>query len=111
VKIIQAIIRPEKLGDVKAALEKADYPGMTISDVDGHGRQKGLSQQWRGEQFKLDLVPKIKIEIAVTENAEAIINAIVSAGCTGEVGDGKIFVWELADAVRIRTGERGAPAI
>lgn len=111
-KIIQAIIRPEKLGDVKAALEKAGYPGMTVAEVDGHGRQKGFSQQWRGEVYKVDLVPKVKIEIAtLDDDAEKIIAAIISTAATGEVGDGKIFVWDIGDVVRIRTRERGEAAI
>lgn len=111
-KIIQAIIRPEKLGEVKDALEETGYPGMTISEVEGHGRQKGLSQQWRGETYKLELLPKIKVEIVAPDaDAEKIITAITNSANTGEVGDGKIFVWNIDEVVRIRTGKRGEEAI
>ena len=111
-KIIKAIIRPEKLDEVKVALEKAGYPGMTIAEVDGHGRQKGLTQQWRGEVFKLELVPKIQLEVVTADaDAEELINAIIESAGTGEVGDGKIFIWDVGEVVRIRTGERGESAI
>lgn len=111
-KIIQAIVRPEKLGEVKNALEKAGYPGMTVIEVEGHGRQKGITQQWRGEIYKLELVSKVKMEIVTPDkDAEKIITAITSAAATGEVGDGKIFVWDIKEVVRIRTGERGEEAI
>jgi len=111
-KIIEAIIRPEKLGEVKVALEEAGYPGMTVSEVEGHGRQKGLSQQWRGEIYKVELLPKVKIEIATPDaDAEKIIAAISNTAKTGEVGDGKIFVWDIGDVIRIRTGERGEEGI
>ncbi|MBI2094161.1 MAG: P-II family nitrogen regulator [Candidatus Omnitrophica bacterium] len=111
-KKIEAIVRPEKLDDVKKALEKAGYPGMTISEVEGHGKQKGVTRQWRGESYKVDLLPKVKIEVVVSDKeAERILSAIASASKTGAVGDGKIFVTDIKDILRIRTGERGEDAL
>ena len=112
-KKIEAIIRPEKLETVKAALEKAGYPGVTVTEVVGHGKQKGVTQQYRGTEYKIDLLTKAKIEIVVS-NADAvnrIVDAITKSARTGEVGDGKIFVTEVSDVVRIRTGDRGEKAI
>jgi nitrogen regulatory protein P-II 1 len=111
-KKIEAIIRQEKLYEVKAALEKAGYPGITVSNVQGHGRQKGLTQQWRGMEYKVDLLPKTKIEITVPDgDAERLVQAIAGSAHTGAVGDGKIFVVDVAEVVRIRTGERGEAAL
>lgn len=111
-KKIEAIIRPEKLEDVRNALETSGYPGITITEVVGHGLQKGVVQQWRGEEYRVDILPKIKVEIvAGDEEAEAIIDAIVESAFTGGVGDGKIFVYDVAQAVRIRTRERGHRAL
>ena len=111
-KKIEAVIRPERLDDVKEALESAGYPGLMLTRIEGHGKQKGLLQQFRGRQYKVDMLPKHKIEV-VCGDAEctALIDAIVSSARTGEVGDGKIFVSEIADVVRIRTGETGDTAI
>ena len=107
-KKIEAIIRPEKADDVRTALEKTGYPGLTITEVEGHGKQKGITKQWRGESYKVDLLPKVKLEIVAKDGeAEQIIQAIVAAAKTNAVGDGKIFVSDLRDAIRIRTGERG----
>lgn len=111
-KKIEAIIRPEKLEDVRSALETSGYPGITITEVVGHGLQKGVVQQWRGEEYRVDILPKIKVEIvAGDEEAETIIDAIVESAFTGGVGDGKIFVYDVAQAVRIRTRERGHRAL
>ena len=111
-KKIQAIIRPEKLDDVKKALEAAGYPGITIAQVEGHGKQKGVTQQWRGEVYKVDLLSKTQVEIVVSDkDAEKILSAILKAAGTGSVGDGKIFVSSVDEAIRIRTGERGEKAL
>jgi nitrogen regulatory protein P-II 2 len=115
VKLIVAIIRPEKLEDVQRALNAVDVYLMTVSDVRGCGRQKGHTEVYRGQEFEIRLLPKLKLEIAVNDAfVEATVEAIVHAarsGDTGQIGDGKIFVLPLEDAVRIRTGERGSPAI
>ena len=114
-KLIIAIIRPEKLEEVQQALNEQDVYLMTVSDVRGCGRQRGYTEVYRGTEMQIRLVPKVKLEIAVNESfAEATIEAIVHAartGDTGNIGDGKIFVLDLHDAVRIRTGERGEAAI
>ncbi len=111
-KKIQAIIRPEKLDEVKKALEAAGYPGITITQVEGHGKQKGVTQQWRGEVYKVDLISKTKIEVVVSDrDAEKIVGAILKVAGTGTVGDGKIFIQNVEDAIRIRTGERGEKAL
>ncbi len=114
-KLITAIIRPEKLEAVQAALGERDVYLMTVTDVRGCGRQRGLTEVYRGAEFQVRLLPKIKLEIAVNNAfVEAAIEAIVHAARTegtGAVGDGKIFVQPLEDCVRIRTGERGTNAI
>ena len=111
-KKIEAIVRPEKLDDVRRALESAGYPGITITEVEGHGKQKGVTQQWRGEVFKVDLLSKTKVEIVVSDgDKEKILTAILKAAGTGSVGDGKIFVSDVSDVVRIRTSERGEKAL
>ena len=111
-KKIEAIVRPEKVDDVRKALEKAGYPGVTISEVEGHGKQKGVTRQWRGEPYKVDLLPKVKLEVVATDkDVDRLISAISSAAKTGAVGDGKIFISDVKDAVRIRTGERGDEAL
>jgi len=111
-KKIEAIIRREKVDDVRKALEKAGYPGLTITEVEGHGKQKGVTQQWRGETYRVDFLPKVKLEIVASDSdAERIIQAVVKAAKTGAVGDGKIFVSDVRDAVKIRTGERGESAL
>ena len=112
VKKIEAVIRPEKLDDVKDALEAAGYPGLMLTRIEGHGRQKGMEQQFRGRPYKVDLLPKYKIEVICAESeCASLIEAIVQAGRTGEVGDGKVFVSDIADVVRIRTGESGESAV
>jgi nitrogen regulatory protein P-II 1 len=112
-KKIEAVIRPEKFAEVQEAIEKLGYPGITFTDVKGHGKQKGLIQQWRGREYKVDYLHKVKIEIVVDngEATEKLIEAIVKVACTGEQGDGKIFVSTIDEVVRIRTGERGNEAI
>ena len=112
-KKIEAIVRPERVTAVKEALEKLGYPGMTLTEVKGHGKQKGLVQQWRGSQYRIEFLPKVKIELVVEngESVEPIIQAIVQQARTGEAGDGKIFVWPVEEVVRIRTGERGTSAV
>ena len=111
-KKIEAVIRPEKLDEVRKAIEAVGYPGITITEAEGHGKQKGVVQQWRGETYRVDFLPKVKLEIVASDaDAERITQAIIKAAKTGAVGDGKIFVSEIRDAVRIRTGERGEGAL
>lgn len=111
-KKIEAIIRPEKLDEVRAALERSGYPGITITEVEGHGLQKGVVQQWRGEEYRVDILPKVKVEIVVgDEEAETIVQAILESAYTGGIGDGKVFIYDVAEAVRIRTRERGVRAL
>lgn len=112
-KKIEAIIRPEKLPIVKAALEETGYPGMTITEVRGHGVQKGIKQQWRGREFIVEFLPKVKIEVVVTTDTDVdrILTLIHDNAATGEIGDGKVFVTEIAEAMRVRTGERGESVI
>ena len=111
-KKIEAIIRPERLGVVRKALEELGYPGMTIFEVKGHGKEGGLTEQWRGQEYRIELLPRIKVEIVVLdEDAARTLNAIVRSARTGEVGDGKIFVLPVEGAVRIRTGDEGKNAI
>ena len=111
-KKIEAIIRPERLDEVKKALEASGYPGITITQIEGHGKQKGVTQQWRGEIYKVDLLPKTKVEIVASDrDQEKIVSAIQKAAGSNTVGDGKIFVSNVDDVVRIRTGERGERAL
>jgi len=111
-KKIEAIIRPTKLADVCAAFEKVGYPGMMVTEIEGHGKQKGLTQQWRGKEYKLPLLPKTKIEVVIKDqDLEKTVKAIREAAYSGEMGDGKIFIYTIDDAVRIRTDERGNAAV
>ena len=111
-KKIEAIIKPFKLDEVKEALSKEGIQGMTISEVKGFGRQKGHTELYRGAEYVVDFLPKVKIEILVTdEQASAVADAIIAAARTGRIGDGKIFIMSVDDAIRIRTGERGNDAI
>jgi nitrogen regulatory protein P-II 1 len=111
-KKIEAIIRPGKLDSVISILKDLNCPGVTVLEVEGHGTQKGISAQWRGETYTIRLLPKIKLEIVVKDvDVEKIVNTILSTAKTGEIGDGKIFVSPIEDVVRIRTGERGEGAI
>ena len=111
-KKVEAIIRGEKLEDVKRALEARGFYGMTVMDVRGRGRQKGMQIQFRGRTMEVDLLPKVKIELVVTdEEVEEVIKTILDSARTGNVGDGKIFVIPVEGAIRIRTGERGDVAL
>jgi nitrogen regulatory protein P-II 1 len=111
-KHIIAIIRPEKLDDVRHALEKAGCSGLMISEISGHGKQKGVVQQWRGEKYKVDLIPKIKLEVMIKDSELGIIKkTIMENARTGEIGDGKMFISTVDEVVRIRTGEEGEIAL
>jgi nitrogen regulatory protein P-II 1 len=108
---IEAIIRPEKLEDVQSRLSRIGYPGMMVTEMEGHGRQKGLHPDWPRE-MRVNFLPKTKMEIVVENKDKAkVLKAIVNSARTGQPGDGKIFISEVKDAIRIRTGERGAKAI
>jgi nitrogen regulatory protein PII len=111
-KKIESIIRPHLLDAVKNALQEVGIVGMTVSEVKGFGRQKGHTETYRGSEYKVDFLPKLKIEVAIPgQLVEAAVEAILKTAKTGKFGDGKIFVTNLEDVVRIRTGERGEQAI
>jgi len=111
-KKIEAIIREERLNAVKKALEEKSYFGMTVSEVSGRGKQKGISLQWRVGEYRVDLLPKLKIELVVLdEDVDLAIEAIIRNARTGETGDGKIFVLPVESVVRVRTGDRDENAI
>ena len=111
-KKIEAIIRPFKLDDVKEALVEEGIRGLTISEVRGYGRQKGHTETYRGSEYRIEFVPKIKIEVVVEDSiADKVIDAILKTAKTGQVGDGKIFVIDVKDAIRIRTEEAGSQAL
>ena len=109
---VEAIIKPFKLDEVKEALQGIGVQGMTVSEVKGFGRQKGHTELYRGAEYVVDFLPKIKLEIACSEDmVDKIVQAIVQAANTGRIGDGKIFVYPLEDVIRIRTGESGPDAV
>ena len=111
-KKIEAIIQPFKLTDVKDALQGIGIDGMTTSEVHGHGRQKGHSQIYRGNEYQVDLIPKVKVEVVVPSGrAEEVIPILMAAAQTGKIGDGKIFVSDVSEVVRIRNGDRGESAL
>ncbi len=111
-KKIEAVIKPFKLDDVKEALQDIGVQGMTVLEAKGYGRQKGHSELYRGAEYVIDFLPKIKIEVVVADDlAPAVIEAIQTAARTGKIGDGKIFVSDITDVIRIRTGETGAQAV
>lgn len=111
-KKIEAVIKPFKIDDVKDSLNKIGVMGMTISEVKGFGRQRGHKEVYRGAEYQVDFVPKIKVEVVVEESRAAeVIETIKESAHTGQIGDGKIFVYTLDEAVRIRTGESGASAL
>jgi len=111
-KKIEAIIKPFKLDDVKEALNEVGIQGMTISEVKGYGRQKGHKEIYRGAEYVVDFIPKVKIEVVVdTDQADKVVEKIMSAANTGKIGDGKIFIFEIEEAIRVRTGEKGSDAI
>jgi len=111
-KKIEAIIQPFKLDDVKEALKGIGIDGMTITDVRGHGRQKGHKEVYRGQEYNVDLLPKVKLELVVPSvRFDEVINVLTSAARTGKIGDGKIFVYDVAEAIRIRNDDRGESAL
>jgi nitrogen regulatory protein P-II 1 len=111
-KKIEAIIKPFKLDEVKEALSRIGVDGLTVSEVKGFGRQKGHTELYRGAEYVVDFLPKIKLEIVITADlVDKVVEAIVGAANTGKIGDGKIFVLPLEEAIRIRTGERGEEAV
>ena len=111
-KLITAIIKPYKLDDVREALHEVGVTGITVSEVRGYGRQKGHTELYRGAEYNVDFLPKLKLETAVSsEIVEQVVEAITQAATTGKIGDGKIFISNLEEVIRIRTGETGAQAI
>jgi nitrogen regulatory protein P-II 1 len=111
-KRIDAIIRPSRLPFVREALDELGYGGITVSEVKGHGKQRGITEQWRGREYKVEYLSKVWILIVVSDaDQEKVIDAIVDNAQTGEIGDGKIFVSEVQDVIRVRTKERGNAAI
>jgi len=110
--MIQVIIRPSKVEDVKNALDQAGYVSLTSIEVKGRGRQKGITQMWRGEEYKVDMLPKVKVEIVVPdEKQDEVVELIRKAAYTGSIGDGKIFVLPVEKTIRIRTGETDGKAL
>jgi len=108
-KLIKSIVRPHKVDDVREALERLNIAGMTVTDVRGHGRQKGHTAVYRGKEYSVTLLPKVEIEVVVPDNvAEEVIEAIIAAARTGEIGDGRVFVLPVEHSYNIRTGEREA---
>jgi nitrogen regulatory protein P-II 1 len=111
-KKIEAIIQPFKLDEVKEALKSIGIDGMTITDVRGHGRQKGHKEVYRGQEYNVDLLPKVKVELVVpSDRTDEIIKTLISAARTGKIGDGKIFVFDIAEAIRIRNDDHGESAL
>ena len=111
-KLVTAIVKPFKLDDIQDALKSAGVVGMTVSEVRGFGRQGGHTETYRGAEYKIDFVPKVKIDVVTEDDlVDAIVEAITGAASTGKIGDGKIWVTGVDDLVRIRTGERGADAV
>jgi nitrogen regulatory protein P-II 1 len=111
-KKIEAIIQPHKFEDVKEALKNIGITGMTVTEVRGHGRQKGHKEVYRGMEHQVDLLPKVKLEVVVpAERAEELIRTLIGAAATGKIGDGKVLVYDVADAIRIRNDERGEAAL
>lgn len=111
-KLITAIVKPFKLEDVKAALESQGIHGMTVSEASGYGRQRGHTEVYRGAEYTVDLVPKVRIEVLVDdEDAETVVDAIVGVAQTGRIGDGKVWVMPVEQVIRVRTGERGSSAL
>jgi nitrogen regulatory protein P-II 1 len=111
-KLVTAIVKPFKLDDVKQALEAYGVHGLTVSEVSGYGRQKGHTEVYRGAEYTVDFVPKVRIEIVVDDSDSAgVVGAVVKAANTGQIGDGKVWVTAVEDIVRVRTGERGSDAL
>jgi nitrogen regulatory protein P-II 1 len=111
-KKLEAIIQPFKLDDVKEALKAIGIDGMTITEVRGHGRQKGHKEVYRGQEYNVDLLPKVKVEVVVAnDRADQVIKTLTAAARTGKIGDGKLFVYDVAEAIRIRNDDRGDTAL
>jgi len=111
-KKIEAIIQPFKLDEVKDALQGLGIEGMTISEVRGHGRQKGHKEVYRGQEYMVDLLPKVKVELVISDaRVEEVIKTLTAAARTGKIGDGKVFVYDVVEAIRIRNDERGEAAL
>ena len=112
-KQIKAVIRPEKLGEVRSALDKTGCcKGIMITEVSGHGIQKGIDQSWRGEKYKIDLIPKVAMDLVVLDkDVDTVVEAILKSAPMGEIGDGKIFISTIDEVIRIRTGEKGEKAL
>jgi nitrogen regulatory protein P-II 1 len=112
VKLVTAIVKPFKLDDVKEALKRAGVNGMTLTEAQGFGRQRGHTEVYRGAEYEVDFVPKVRIEVAVDDDQVAeVVDAVVGAAATGKIGDGKVWVTPLDAVVRVRTGERGVDAL
>lgn len=111
-KLVTAVIQPHRLDDVKAALEAAGIRGMTVSEASGYGRQRGHTEVYRGAEYTVDLVPKVRVEVLVeAEAASTVADVVVQAAQTGKIGDGKVWIVPVEDVVRVRTGEHGAGAL
>jgi nitrogen regulatory protein P-II 2 len=111
-KLVTAIIKPFKLDDVREAISEIGIDGLTVTEVKGFGRQKGHTELYRGAEYQVDFLPKVKLEVAINDDqVERLVEAIVSAAKTGKIGDGKVFVYDLEQAVRIRTGEADSDAL
>ena len=111
-KKIEAIIRPFRIDDVREALAEIGVKGMTLTEVKGYGRQKGHTELYRGSEYQIDFLPKIKLEVIIADNlADKVVDTIMNAARTGQVGDGKIFVYPVEDVIRVRTGESGEDAL
>lgn len=111
-KLVTAVIKPFKLEDVKSALQDAGVTGMTVSEAQGFGRQGGHTEVYRGAEYRIDFVPKVRLEVVVSDSdADRVLDVLVEAGRTGRIGDGKVWITPVEDLVRIRTGERGNDAV
>jgi len=111
-RLVTAVVKPFKLDDVKQALHELGIAGMTVSEVQGHGRQRGHTEVYRGAEYVVDFLPKVRLEVVVDDDmAERVVDTIVEAARTGQIGDGKVWTTGVADLVRIRTGERGPDAL
>jgi nitrogen regulatory protein P-II 1 len=111
-KLITAVIKPHKLDDVKAALESYGVQGMTVSEASGYGRQRGHTEVYRGAEYTVDMVPKVRLEVIVDDlDATGVVEAVVKSAATGRIGDGKVWITTVDDVVRVRTGEHGADAL
>ena len=111
-KKIEAVVQPFKMEEVKEALKNIGIDGMTISEVRGHGRQKGHKEVYRGQEYNVDLLPKVKFELVIPDTRlDEVIDCVTNAARSGKIGDGKIFVYDLLDAIRIRNGDRGDQAV